>query len=186
MQKKDREKLNRIVVIGNAAGGKTLLSRKLATLHHLPLTHIDSIQFLSGMMIRPYLETEKILAEIIQQDRWLLDGFGPLDSLEKRFQLADRIVFIDMPLWLHYWWFLKRQIKNIWSRRLELPENCNELSLSHTVKVIKTIWKVHTQMRPELIRILKRQELKDKVLIVKNLKEWKSLFKNGILSFNKK
>jgi hypothetical protein len=172
--------IQRIVVIGNVAAGKTRLSQSLARIHDLPLTHIDSIQFLPGMKIRPLDETRKALNEITAQEKWLIDGYGPLDILEKRFALADRIVFIDFPLWRHYWWVTKRQITNLWSPRKELPTGCNELTFEHTQKLFKTLKQVHTKMRPELVRILNRDNMKSKTLTIHTLKEWNQVFREGI------
>lgn len=173
--------INKIIVIGNAAGGKTVLSRKLSQIHHLPITHVDSIQFLPGLAFRPHNESLKIIDEILLQEKWLIDGFGPLDSLEKRFELADRIVFIDLPIWRHYWWFLKRQISSFWTGpRAELPANCDELTWAQTLKIIDHIGKVHKQMRPELIRILSRSQFANKVIKVENLKSWFHLYNNGL------
>ncbi len=171
--------VKKIVIIGNAAGGKSKLSRKLGKLHQLPVTHVDSLQFLPGLALRPHQDTLKLLNEVLLQENWILDGYGPLDNLENRFQLADRIIFIDLPLWQHYWWLTKRQILNLWSRRSELPENCNELTWSHSKKMILTIWKTHRLMRPELLRILSRDSLKNKVIVIHNLREWNSLYQQG-------
>ena len=170
----------KIAVIGNGGGGKTTLSRRLGEIHQLPVTHVDSIQFIPGMQIRPMEETRKILGEITAQENWLIDGYGPLDMIEKRFMMADKIIFVDFPLARHYWWCTKRQIKSLWSRRSELPEGCNEASWAHTVKLFKTLWRVHTQMRPELIRILKRDGLRDKVLFITKFTQWKAIFNGGI------
>lgn len=169
----------KIAVIGNGGGGKTTLSRRLGHIYQVPVTHVDSIQFIPGMQIRPMEETRKILSEITAQENWLIDGFGPLDMIEKRFMIADKIIFIDFPLARHYWWCTKRQIKSLWSRRSELPEGCSEASWAHTVKLFKTLWRVHTQMRPELIRILKRDNLRSKVIFVKTLADWNHAFKQG-------
>lgn len=172
--------VKRIAVVGNAGGGKTTLSRRLAEIHHLPLTHVDAIQFVAGMKIRPHAESLAILNQIQNQDLWIIDGYGPLDIIEKRFLLADRIVFVDLPLWRHYWWCTKRQIINLWSRRPELPEDCDELSLSHTVKLYKTLWRVHQQMRPELLRIFAREKHRDKMVFIRGVQEWKRIYKDGL------
>ncbi len=174
--------IQKVAVIGNGGGGKTTLSRQLSDLLNIPVTHVDSIQFLPGMKVRPYSETIEILEKIQLQSHWLIDGFGPLDLIERRFGQADKVVFVDFPIWRHYWWCTKRQIKSLWTTRSELPEGCNEASLSHTMKLFKTLWKVHTQMRPELLRILGRDNLKAKVFYVRTLKDWDQLFKNGLIS----
>lgn len=175
-----KAKIKKIAVVGNAGAGKTTLSRRLAMVHKLPLTHVDSIQFLAGMKIRPYRESIEILKKIELQEEWIIDGYGPLDLIEKRFQLSDKIVFIDFPLWRHYWWSLKRQFINIFCKRAELPEGCNELSLQYLLKLFKTIKKVHYQMRPELLRIFSREIYKDKIIFIRSLRDFRQLARDGI------
>jgi adenylate kinase family enzyme len=172
--------IHKIAVIGNAGGGKTTLSRRLAQIHKLPLTHVDSVQFIPGMKIRPYSESIKILSEIQDQSAWIIDGYGPLDIIEKRFQLADKVVFIDFPLWRHYWWCTKRQIQNLWTRREELPEGCSEVSWAHSVKLFQSLQKVHRQMRPELLKILSREKYCGKVIYIRNLRDWNKIFYDGV------
>ncbi|WP_373999344.1 hypothetical protein [Bdellovibrio bacteriovorus] len=172
--------IQKISVVGNAGGGKTALSRRLAEIHKLPLTHVDSIQFVAGMNIRPHKESISILTDVQNRDAWIIDGYGPLDIIEKRFRAADRVIFIDFPLWRHYWWCTKRQIQNLWSRREELPEGCNEATWAHTKKLYKTLWQVHTKMRPELLRIFARENLKGKVIYVRTLREWNEIFTHGV------
>lgn len=167
--------MNRITVIGNAGAGKTTLSRILAARYQLPLTHVDSIQFTAGMNIRPHAESIAILNKIQAEDKWLIDGYGPLDILEKRLELADKIIFIDFPIWRHYWWAFKRQIISLWSPRAELPKDCDDASMKQTIKLFKAMWKVHTKMRPEMLRILSREKLKSKVQVIRTLSDWKSL-----------
>lgn len=168
-------------MIGNSGGGKTMLSRKLGDLYNIQVTHVDSIQFLPGMKIRPMDETRKILREIENQEHWFIDGYGPLDMIENRFTLADKIIFVDFPLWRHFWWCTKRQLKSFLGfKRKELPDACFDNSWAHTVKLFKTVWKVHTQMRPELIRILSRENLRNKVVFITRLDQFNYLFSQSI------
>lgn len=162
----------RTAVIGNAGAGKTTLSRILAVKRGLPLIHVDSIQFLPGMKIRPHAESIRALLEIQAQEKWIIDGYGPLDILEQRLQRAEEIIFIDWPLWRHYWWAGKRQIQSLWSPRTELPAGCREASLEQTMKLFKTIGRVHRQMRPELLRILNRPGLQEKSVHIRRWQEW--------------
>lgn len=165
------KELKKIFIIGNAAGGKTYLAEHLAKQFTLPLTSVDSIQFLPGMKIRELNETRKILLEIEKKDTWIIDGFGPLDLIHNRFVQADKIIYIDLPLWQHYLWFLKRQIKSLWAPRHELPEGCSEISWGHTLKVIRSMWSMHKQMRPELFKILNREPLKSKTSVIRSKKQ---------------
>ena len=172
----------KISVIGNAGGGKTVLSRRLAARYNIPLTHVDGIQFLPGMQIRPHQESIQILRKVQSGSRWLIDGFGPLDILVERLKVSDKIVFIDFPIWRHYWWCTKRQFKNIFSGRIELPEGCNEATFAQTLKLYKTLWQVHTKMRDEMKRILSRPEFSQKLTLIHSLDEYrKALYGDGII-----
>lgn len=175
-----KHQIKKIAVIGNGGAGKTTLSRSLAKRYHLKLTHVDSIQYLSGMKIRDRDETSQILNTLAEEENWLIDGFGRMDVMRKRFALADKIVFIDFPLWRHYWWCTKRQIMSIWSPRGELPDGCNEASLSYTLTLFKILWRVHAEIRPQLIDIFSSPEIKSKVFIVKTLSEWCDVFDQGL------
>lgn len=161
----------RITVIGNAAGGKTTFSRRLSALLGIPVYHIDSVQFLPGMVIRPLDQTRAWVRDILKQDAWILDGLGPFDLLLERFQQSDLIVFMDLPVWLHYWWFLKRQLTVAFRPRQELPEGCREFTWSHTRKVIRTMWGIHRKMNPELRRILARPEFQQKSVRIVSVTE---------------
>lgn len=173
-------KLRKILIVGNAAGGKTKLSRRLSQIYGIPVTHVDSIQFLPGMKIRALDETRRELARITDQDEWIIDGHGPLDQIEARFLIADRIVFVDLPIYNHYWWALKRQIQSFWQRRAELPDGCRETTWNHTQKLFKTIHRIHYQMRPQLIRIFSKDDLKDKVIPIRSVKDWNRVFLDGV------
>lgn len=174
--------MRRIVIIGNSGGGKTTLSRKLHKIHQLPLHHVDSIQFLPGMKVRNHADSIADLTVIQNQESWIIEGYGPLDILEKRLALADRIVFIDFPLWKHMYWSLKRQLFYMVTRsqRPELPKNCFEGTWAQTRRLFKSIHNVHYQMRPELLRILSREQLKPKVEYINTQKQWDFVFRHGL------
>lgn len=174
-------KPKKIAVIGNSCSGKTRLSRAFADQYALPLTHVDSIQFLAGMKLRDPAETRKILDEIASGEKWVIDGFGPLKIVENRFQKADVVVFIRFPLWRNYWWCLKRQLKGLYTRRPELPEGCFESTLPQTIKLIKTIWNIHFGMWPQLDRIFLQNKYKNKIVYVRNLSEFDHLLSTADL-----
>ena len=172
--------IQKIAIAGNACAGKTTLGRSLAKVHALQITHVDSIQYLAGMKVRPHRESIQLLTEIQTRNQWIIEGYGPLDMIEKRFQAADKVVFIDFPIWRLYWWATIRQIKNAWSTRPELPEGCTEFNFAQTHKLFRTISKVHHQMRPELLKIFARENLKHKMIWIKTVSELKRLGKHGI------
>jgi adenylate kinase family enzyme len=147
----------RIAIIGNVASGKTRLAHQISKEKNIEITHVDS-------SMRPYKETIEILNQIQEKPSWIIDGYGPLDILEKRFEMCDQIIFLDPPVWKNYWRLIFRQFKNIFSPRAELPAGHSELTWDHTLKLFKTASQQHHKMRPELLRILSREENKKKLV----------------------
>lgn len=169
----------KIAVIGNACSGKTTLSRRLAAVHALPLIHVDSIQFLPGMKRRDPNDTRERLVAVAGGPEWIIDGFGPLKIIESRFQRADLVVFIRLPLWRTYWWCLKRQVAGLFRRRPELPAGCFESTLPQTLKLISTIWNVHRGLWPQLDRIFREDIYRGKILYIRDLKQLERLSRSG-------
>ena len=173
-------KISRIAIIGNTCGGKTKLSQNLALHHSLPVVHVDQIQFMPGLVFRPFKESIEILKKEQEKSEWIIDGFGPLDILEERLKLADQIIMIDLPLKTHYFWAFKRVVKNIFQgQRKELPANCKETKFNHIVKLFKTIHQIHTKMRPEMLRILGREIYRHKTVMIKNSQDLNNFYRKS-------
>ena len=176
---KSQSSRRKIYVIGNAGGGKTRLSLRLAKIYGLEVTHVDSIQFRANMQMRPLDETRRTLSEVAARDSWLIDGYGPLDQFETRLAQADTVIFIDFPLWRHLWWCAKRQIRALWRPRAELPRGSREATLAHTRTLMKRVLSAHRKMRPEVLKFLLREDLKQKLIWIKTMDEWEKVYENG-------
>jgi adenylate kinase family enzyme len=95
--------MTRVAIIGNAGGGKSTLGRRLAARYDLPLFSVDQVQWQPNWIPAPPEELARELDHIASGERWIIDGWGPWTSIEQRFNAADTIVFIDLPLWVHFW-----------------------------------------------------------------------------------
>jgi adenylate kinase family enzyme len=104
--------MKRVAIFGNTGGGKSTLAKTLAKLTSLPLYPLDLVQFATGGDKIPHDEYLKVHADLIRRDAWIIDGFGCVESAWNRFAAADTLIYIDLPLSLHYWWVAKRLIKS--------------------------------------------------------------------------
>ncbi|MEQ1721592.1 MAG: AAA family ATPase [Pseudobdellovibrio sp.] len=172
--------MKKISIIGNPCSGKTTLSRALAEKYNLPLTHVDSIQFLEGMVLREPNETRQILLDISNQSEWIIDGLGPLKIIEDRFQKSDLVLVIRIPLWRNLIWLVKRQFKSIFVARAELPVHSQEASLLQTWKLLTNIRSVQTGLWPQLDRIFLRDIYINKVRYIKRVEELNRLSRIGL------
>ncbi len=140
----------RIAIIGNGGGGKTGIALALHQARHLPLHEVDCIQFGPNWSRVPETRVRSEIDAIIDEPEWILDGFGPPDTIQHRFDRADQIIFVDMPLWVHYWWAMKRQIDaHLGAQRVGGPPDC-DLRLVDK-EMCEALWLVHTEIRPKLL-----------------------------------
>jgi adenylate kinase family enzyme len=115
--------MKRVAVFGNAGGGKSTLARRLAELTRLPLYVVDMMQFRAGGAKVPHDEFLQAHADLVRCDEWIIDGFGNLTTAWERFAAADTLIYVDLPLWIHYSWVTKRLVKGLFADPKGWPEN---------------------------------------------------------------
>jgi len=139
--------MRKVAVFGNTGGGKSTLARRLAEATGLPLYPLDKIQFRAGGDQVPHAEYLKLHAELLQRDRWVIDGFGCLVSAWERFAAADTLVYIDLPLLTHSRSVTKRFVKSL----VRAPEGWPENSpmWSSTLNSYRVLWSCHRRLTPK-------------------------------------
>jgi hypothetical protein len=155
--------MSRIVIIGNAGGGKSTLARKIAARRGLRHIEIDRLLWQDGWVPTPteiYLRQHR---ELIAQDDWVIDGLGQQASTPERIDRATEIVLIDMPLWMHFWLAAERQIA--WaSGPLDDPPG-GIRQMPPTEGLFRTIWEVDRNWMPELRTLCAMAEANGKTVI---------------------
>lgn len=138
--------VERIAIIGNAGAGKTTLARSLASARSLPLIEVDPLQWGPAWERIDPAEVATALRDAQAGPRWIVDGFGPMPIIEERMALADPIILIELPLWIHFWLSAERQIAMI--ARGERP--FGERQAPSTELLFATIWRVHHELMPAI------------------------------------
>ena len=138
--------MKRVVVFGNAGGGKSTLAKKLAALTRLPLYPLDSIQWGPGGVEIPHDRYLAAHAEILRRENWIIDGYGCRASTFERLAIADTLVYVDLPLTTHYAWVTKRLFQGLY----KTPEGWPPGSpiVSSTLGCYRTIWLCHRNLTP--------------------------------------
>ena len=153
----------RIVILGNAGGGKSLIAEGLARHFRIPWHQLYSLQWEAGWVRTSELEFRKRHDQLVEGDSSIMDGVASWESIEHRVARADTLVFIDLPLWRHYWWATKRQFMCLFRPRPNFDPACPMLLL--TGQLIRMMWWVHAQLRPHLIELVEQGQ-RDKCIYV--------------------
>ena len=141
----------RILIIGNAGGGKSVLARKIAAKRGLPYREIDAITWKPGWESFAQAEYEAAHAKLIAGENWVIDGLGWTESLPARFDRATEVILIDMPLWMHFWLVAERQIQ--WALgKLENPVG-GIAEMPTTRGMFEALWETDRDMAPVFRRL---------------------------------
>jgi len=144
--------MKRVAVFGNAGGGKSTLARRLAELTGLPLYVVDTMQFRAGGAKVPHEEFLQAHADLLRRDEWIIDGFGNAAIAWERFAAADTLIYVDLPLCIHYSWVTKRLIKGLFANPKGWPEKSP--LWSSTLSSYRIIPLCHRNLTPRYRRLV--------------------------------
>lgn len=130
--------MKKVAIFGKPGSGKSTLSKKLSQSTEITLYSMDSIEFKpSGERVASQ-DYEIAHAKILHSDSWIMDGFGPIGEFNKRLEIADTLIYIDLPYVVSYWLVTKRLIKGLFIKPEGWPEGCSVLKGSlQSYKVLK-------------------------------------------------
>jgi len=88
----------------------------------------------------------KLHREILDRAAWIIDGYGSIASAWERFAVADTLVYVDLPLAMHYWGVTKRLAKGFFKTPPGWPENSPLLQSSFDS--YRVVWLCHSRLTP--------------------------------------
>ena len=171
--------MKRVAIFGNAGGGKSTLARELAAITGLPLQALDKLQYRRGGGEVPYEEYLQAHTTLVHCDEWIIDGFGCIKSAWERFEAADTLIHVDLPLAAHVLWITKRLVKGLFVTPEGWPENSPIIRSS--IQSYRVLWPCHSRLTPKyrsyvsevaqrkrVFHLRSRQELKQFLEAIKN------------------
>ncbi len=163
--------MNRVAVFGNAGGGKSTLSKRLAEITGLPLVPLDLLQYKPGGEQVSAKEFKLAHDQVMQQSHWIIDGFGSMDTLWERLAVADTLVYLDMPVLRHYWWVTKRLLQGLWVAPEGWPEGSS--LWQGTLNSYKTVGLCHQKLTPRYRAYLEQVSPEKQVYHLRSLRDVK-------------
>jgi len=161
--------MKKVAVFGNAGGGKSTLARQLSELTGVPLYALDKIEYQPGGIKNPYEEYLAVHTDLLKKDEWIIDGFGSVESAWERFSNADTLVFIDLPLVVHYWRVIKRLLQGMYKN----PEGWPEYSSiwKGSLNSFRVLPLCHRRLTPKYRQLVKESASTKRVRHLRSLKD---------------
>lgn len=158
----------RVAGFGNTGAGKSTTSRKIASAKSIPLIVLDEIQFLPGGIEVDKQRFIELHDTLIKKTKWVVDGFGNLETLWPRLEKADTLVYIDLPLRVHFWWVTKRFIKGLFSSPEGWPKNTPLIKA--TFNSYKVLRLCHQHLTPTYRRYVKNNTHHKRIIHIESVK----------------
>ncbi len=166
--------MKKVAVIGSGGSGKSTFSRKLGSMLKLPVHHLDTLYWSPGWIETPKGKWESVVRELADNDQWIIDG-NYRSTMDIRLNLADTIIFLNMPTLLCTYRIIKRRFMFKGKKRPDMTEGCEE---KLDLEFVKWVWKFNKNERPNIIEKLKIYEGKKNIIILSNPKDVENFLKN--------
>lgn len=166
--------MKRIAIIGNAGGGKSTLARRLSKALDIPCFEIDAYQWRPDWTPVPADEFETVHNDILSRDRWIVDGLADWGPVEECLSRADTVIFVDFPLWMHFWLAAERQFDWLTGNATDKPGGHPTPPPNRAL--FETIWTVDRDWLPRLRSLIDAAEARGcRVYRIHDLDELDSL-----------
>lgn len=144
----------RILIIGSAGSGKTVISSYLSKKLDIEVTHLDKIYWLPNWEKQPVDYCDEITKKIVLQDEWILDG-NYIQTLETRLEKADLVIFLRVNrfICIHSLFKRKKLAKKNIINRDDLATGCvDKLDFSF----LRWAFSFNSSYGPKLLDVIKK------------------------------
>lgn len=157
--------MSKIYIIGMVASGKTTLAKNLSKQLNIPHYELDCIvhhKTDSGRYKRTPEQQVQVIKNIDSECDWIIEGTHR-KSCHCLFSMADKIIFLDIPLWKRKYRIMLRYIK----QQLTI-EKCHYKSDFKMLKLMYKWTKDFEDNRAEFEKML--DQYIDKLIVIQNVK----------------
>jgi len=118
--------MQRILLLGFPGGGKTTLANQISKILDIPVYHCDRIKQIENFEWKPMDEIHTLIHEVIQKDKWILEGYPTTESMPDCINRADTLIFIDFSKFLCMWRVTKRSFIHHGKCRPDVGDGCKD------------------------------------------------------------
>lgn len=161
--------MKKVVVFGKPGSGKSTLCVDLSIATGIPLHSLDSILYeRSGDLVERKVY-DNLHDEILASDFWIIDGFDRMETFNKRVNMADTLIYIDLPYYVSYYLVTKRCFKGLVHKPEGWPEGCS--ILKGTLASYKTLRLCPKFWNADFLRRIKSVSNKKSLYVIRTVAE---------------
>jgi adenylate kinase family enzyme len=159
----------RIAVMGISGGGKSTVAAELGRALGLPVVHLDSIQWRTGIEADPdEFRAEELQA--IARDQWVMDGnYLTSGAVTERLRRADAVVVVDANRWIALRRAARRYLRQ---RRGAMTQHGNPPRLSPEFVRWILNWR---RNHPQFVESIRRHAPDTPLIVVRSREDLKRL-----------
>lgn len=151
-------------MIGPIGSGKSTLAQRIHHQTGLPLYALDLLLFDEQGKVKNHKDVVPQVQQIQNSERWIIDGYGPYETILDRLERADEIVFLQTPLVLCWLLITLRWIKSLCGLPPRgQPRGLSVFNINNIKKSYLTLWKQHQVMNPQIKLWIQRKNWTEKV-----------------------
>ena len=142
--------MQRILVMGSSGSGKSTFARRLSDATGIPFVSLDALFWNPGWQPSESNVFEARVTEAANRARWIMDGnYTERPSGQLRRQLADTIIWFDLPRRTCMTGILIRIARSYGQVRPEMAEGCPE---KIDFEFFHYVWTYRARQRPKLLK----------------------------------
>ncbi len=159
--------MKKVIVLGSPGAGKSTFSRELAEKTGLPLVHLDKLFWKPGWENVSREEFDAAHAEVLGQDKWIIDG-NYSRTIPERAAACDTVIWLDYPTSVCLFGAFRRVMKNRGTTRPDMGAGCPE---RFDAEFFRYIMNFRKKQRPKLQACL--SDCKAEIHVFRSRKEAK-------------
>lgn len=168
--------MNRVLIVGSPAAGKSYFARELSQATGLTVTHLDYYAWQDRWNSNPKIRKKEwygFVTDLSKKKRWIIDC-NNMTALDAAFPNADTIIFLDYSLPRRLLRAIKRTLMYQNKLRTDMPPGWNEkLELGF----LRKIFSFKNTDRVVILRILGEQE-KINTMVFTSVRQTKKYLKS--------
>ncbi|WP_438274506.1 DNA topology modulation protein [Nitrobacter sp.] len=143
--------MQRILVMGSSGAGKSTFARKLAAITGIPAISLDAMYWKPGWMPSEDTEFDARVTDAANTPRWIIDGNYLSHAGSLRRDLADTVIWFDLPRRTCMIGVMIRIMTSYGRVRPEMAPKCPERL---DAEFLHYVWTFRRKQRPRLADFL--------------------------------